>query len=338
MRPTDAADLIRDQVEVPWDEVRAARVQRRVAEELRMPPRPAAARPWRGWWVAAASLLAVAILVAGLRWYPGSAETRMHFDDGSVAVLEPEARVVTAMVTPARIELRQTGGAVTYEVAPRPFRTFVVRIDDVRVEVLGTAFRVERLDDAIRVAVSRGRVEVVHGERTLVLNDGEDVTISRHAPLDSHDSTSPPPSETKAPEPAGPALVDEPPDAPSESDDPVDLSAAELFRRADDARASGDSVAAIRHLRTLIDRHPKDGRVTLATFTIGRLEAQRGNHAAAAAAFEACGAALSGEALAEAALARAAAGQGGQARALAARYLALFPDGPRVPAMSQLAE
>ncbi|MBL8742013.1 MAG: hypothetical protein JNK04_12990, partial [Myxococcales bacterium] len=69
---------------------------------------------------------------------------------------------------------------------------------------------------------------------------------------------------------------------------------------------------------------------------IGRLENQRGNPAAAAAAFEACGSAMSGEALAEAALARAAAGQGAQAAALAKRYRQLFPEGPRSAEMEKL--
>jgi TolA-binding protein len=335
MRPTEAGDLVRDRVAPPWHDVRAAAVQRRVLEALRKPV-PARSTKW-AWLVAALALAACATFFA-LR-FMSHAEIRLELSDGSVALLDPAARVVAEVVTPERIELRQTAGAASYDVTHDPARTFVVQVDPARVEVLGTAFRIERLAQSIHVSVSRGRVKVVHGERVVLLGAGEEITLS----------TTLPPAIAAAPEPSASAVPAAPPSAvPSASatpvtpsapsSEPAQPSAAELFRRADDARAAGDQAGAIRHLRELIALHPKDGRAMMATFTIGRIEAQRGDHAAAAAAFEACGSGFAGEALAEAALARSAAGQTAKARALAQRYLELFPNGPRAKALAALAQ
>ena len=87
----------------------------------------------------------------------------------------------------------------------------------------------------------------------------------------------------------------------------------------------------------LIAAHPTDARVTVATFTLGRVERARGNHDAAARAFESCGDALRGDAIAEAASSWLAAGQGDRASAAARRYLVAHPSGVHAEQMKKLA-
>jgi transmembrane sensor len=294
--------------------------------------------------LAAAATLAAALAL--FVWEPWSHSGTLDFVDGSQAVAAADAELVPLLVSDTRIELRQARGSVAYQVTSRPERLFVVRAGAVTVEVLGTAFVVNRHDGRVEVRVKRGRVRVSRGDHAVVLVDGEQVVLD--------DTLVPPPVDAVASavqdeEPAlavsalAPVREAERPDAsapapgaPSATASTVP-SAAELFRAADDARASGDSQRAITLLQQLIREHPGDARVTMATFTIGRLYMQRGQAARAAQSFESCGMALGGEALAEAALARSAAGQGGQARTLARRYLDRFPEGARAKEMRRLA-
>lgn len=355
MQPNEAAELARKAVAPPWDELRAARVQKRVLAELKVQPEPqapaveSARRRTRlfafGLALAAAAALLLFVLLR-------SGATTLELADGSVATLDDGARVVPELVSDDRVELRQVSGSASYDVVPRPSRTFVVLVGDVRVEVLGTSFRVEWLedtgDDAIRVAVTRGRVKVTRGARTAVLTAGEELTWKGAPPAELPAATTAavvvePPSASEATPPDAP--VEEPTPAsssaaaarPSAASKPEPPTAAELFRQADDARASDNDAVALKLLQSLLELHPKDNRVTMARFTIGRIEARRGNVQAAARAFESCGAALSGEALAEAALLRAGAGESAAAAELARRYLELYPLGARAKEMARLA-
>jgi TolA-binding protein len=352
MRPSEAGRVSRERIDVPWDDLRAARVQRTVLAGIRLGT--VGARPRPRVWVAgaAAAVLAVlAVLLVYARPWP-LWPLRVDFADGSTVVPDRGARVIPAVVSPDRIEVEQVSGVASYEVAPRPDRVFVVRAGVVRVEVIGTSFRVERSGGTVRVRVARGRVLVSRGDRTMVLGANEEISLAEDDPRGEVTSTGPasgpaPVTSGEASAPAAPAV---PASAPTTDDThPPDMAqpaegptAAELFRLADDARARGDTAAAVRLLRELVRRYPRDGRVTMGLFTIGRLERARGSPAEAARAFEACSGAqgagaLGGEALAEAALARAAAGDPSRARTLAARYLAALPGGPRAGEMSRLA-
>ncbi len=341
MQPRETGERAKNEISPPWDELRAARVQRRVLEAMRekRPKRAPASLRRMVWFAAALSVISLLVAFVVLRRDP-EASARLELADGSFALLEPSARVVPELVSETRIELRQLSGVASYDVMPKPTRLFVVHVDDARVEVLGTAFRVEKDADSVRVTVSRGRVRVTRGARVVELAAGEQVTLAPE--------TSATASAAPLPDPEPSASVDIVPTSQptSSAAEPTDSSAApaassgehasDLFRRADVARAAGNHAEALRLLRELVQSHPRDGRATLANFTIGRIESQRGNAAAAAAAFEACGAAMSGEALAEAALARASAGQSAQAKALAAQYRKLFPNGPRNAEMEKL--
>jgi TolA-binding protein len=351
MRPEQAAELLRDLGGEDLSEQRARRVQARVLGELRRRRDGVSLNAERSLSlrlvgaVAAVALLAALLLWIG-PWRASNGNELVTLTDGSsVRALSSGARVVPELVSHERVVLRQAAGSAAYEVTPRPERTFVVQVDGARIEVLGTAFRVERASQSIRVSVKRGLVRVTYGESSASLTAGEEVTlVTSPAPASNAVRSEVAPPEPPAPVAEAPtqAAVEaavQPADSAAPPRVPArpEPDAKELFRRADRARSNGDTVAALAHLQELVRLHPSDGRAPMAYFTIGRLEASRGNFTAAALAFEACGSGLNGEAIAEAALARRAAGQHAAARALAERYLESRPNGPRAPALTPLA-
>ena len=350
MRPDEAAALANKAVAPPWDDLRAARVQKKViaASKQRAGARDTHASSRVRWaaTLAAACAVLAAVLFFVLRdgWNPRATEpsaARLELPDGSLITLSPvgstdAARVVPRLVSAERVEVEQLSGVATYDVAKVPSRTFVVRCDDVVVEVIGTSFRIEKVDRAVRVTVIEGRVRVRRGDRAVELLGGDDITFG---PTVANTETPPPsaapPTPEAPPTPSGSSRVEAPHPSASASAAVV-IDAAKLFRNADDARAAGDLSGALKHLWALIAEYPRDARVPLAHFTIGRIELQRGKTEAAASAFERSGAAMNGEGLAEAALARSSLGHGEAARSLAERYLESFPDGPRAAEMKTL--
>jgi ferric-dicitrate binding protein FerR (iron transport regulator) len=266
-------------------------------------------------------------------WGPWKRQATVEFVDGSTAQVIGDGQVMPTLVSDVRIELEHVRGTVIYDVTPRPNRSFVVRAGGVTIRVLGTAFQVSRVEQKVAVEVQRGRVEVTRGDHAVRLAQGERVELD-----DTDDSTGPEPAVAAASSAAG-AVDDEVPSVPASALLPVppERSAAELFRAADDARASGDTERAIQLLQELVREHPRDPRGTMARFTMGRLHMQRGRAAQAAQAFESCGQAFGGEAWAEAALARSSTGDTSRSKELAERYLQHFPDGPRAGEMARLA-
>ncbi len=343
----EVAIRARRHIEVPWDELRAARVRRRALEAvrqresggsetsvlLRQGGRPLAT-VMRWVLVAATVLLVIGVSAFGLRalWTDDvepatgstvarSAVSSLEFADDSRCFLSAQARVRVLRDSAERIHVQQSAGTVRYEVQPKPSRQFEVMVMGVAVVVVGTVFDVTVADGKVSVAVVRGRVRVIHRRRTVALAAGERVTVSTTVSEDRHDSSA---SGDELP-------VDEPRAMPTNAaggnGSNTGLTAAEWMQRADQARAAGRPSEAARALRSLLEQYPRDGRALLALFTLGQLERQLGHHAAAASAFERCGVALQGDAIAEAAVSWAAAGQSGRARAAAERYLRQFPSG-----------
>ncbi len=323
-----AGRLVRDQVGPAWDDARASRVQQRVIAELSAPPRRSVRT--RSPWIALVAAACVAAALAVVVWGPWTRQATLEFVDGSTAQVVGDGQVMPTLVSDARIELEQVRGTVMYDVTPRPGRTFVVRAGGVAVRVLGTAFQVSRLDQKVTVEVQRGSVEVTRGDHAVTLSQGERVVLE-------DDATKQTPAAEATASSAGVA-VDEIPLVPASALLPVPSvrSAAELFRAADDARASGDAERAIQLLQELVREHPRDPRGTMARFTMGRLHMQQGRAAQAAQAFESCGQAFGGEAWAEAALARSSTGDAARSKELAERYLQHFPEGPRAREMARL--
>ena len=116
------------------------------------------------------------------------------------------------------------------------------------------------------------------------------------------------------------------------ADDVPPPSADALLDAADRARAQGDSGAAVDALTEFVTRFPKDPRLAVAWFTLGRVLGTLGRHPEAASAYAACMAAsrsgpLREDAAAATALAWADAGDVERARHAAAQYLRLYPHG-----------
>lgn len=354
MDPVEAARRIREQAETPWNEVRGARVQRRMLDRLSKPERQARSGRWALTAMAVAACVVLCLVAVGkLAPRAQQHETSVSLADGSTMTLRVGAEALATTVTPNVVEVRQTAGEVVYAVAKKQERTFLVMAGAVRVRVVGTLFTVAYHAGLVRVKVSRGEVEVTHGSRLLMLSTGEELSLADEEPGAANRAALPVSSsvassavpvsaatacdetETTSPNCAMAVASSGAPPAASSSGSDVP-SPAELFRRVDDARAGGNSGEAVRLLRLLLSQYPRDGRADMARFTLGRLEAQRGNHALAAAAFESCGDGFRGEARAEAALEWMAGGQKGRAVAAAKRYLDRHPQGPRRGEMARL--
>ncbi len=219
MKPSEIGRLARERIDVPWDEVRAARVQRAVVMGGAQGPArtPLAPRGVRGRRIAVLVAVAACLGMATVGAWRARPGSRLDFADGSVIVPEPGGRVVTTSVSPERIEVEQVSGDASYDVVPRPGRRFVVRAGAVSVAVLGTAFRIERHQGTVHVRVDRGRVEVSRGDRTMVLGAAEEVSLADDTapvPRDPQGASVPaprpgprPPAEAdpRPPEPASPS-------------------------------------------------------------------------------------------------------------------------------------
>jgi transmembrane sensor len=332
-------------IEPVWNDLREQRVLGRIQEEKRA--RAAARRPWVVPAVAAAAAIAVAIGGVAMRKGTSAGSepaasavapptpAKMLLADGSEATLSPDANVKIDEQQPEEIRLTQSGGRVEYDVRPDPRRRFSVRVGDVTVRVLGTAFSVGLAKDQVTVHVTRGKVEVEGGGRVTQLVASETLQVAAYRstepaelPRDPRDDE----GETLEPSAAPKAKVEK--KAPT-----VDA----LLQTADEARASHRYDDAASALRALVAQHPKDPRVASALFTLGRVERARGRHRAAAEAFARCHkaaphGALAEDAMAEEASSWKAAGDLGRARAAAKLYLARHPAGPHVGRMMPLIE
>lgn len=109
---------------------------------------------------AAAPIAAMGTLASAVEVPSDASARRVVLGDGSVIIAQPAARLEPTAATAARFALRLERGAAAFEVRPNPGRRFEVYAGDVRVEVVGTRFTVERSADAVRVRVERGTVLV----------------------------------------------------------------------------------------------------------------------------------------------------------------------------------
>lgn len=165
---------------------RIARIEQAVAATL---PAAAPVRPPRRWWPApavAAVALAGAFAFVLLRPHTESesvaSSTRVVTPAGEGASLSAgDATIDVAGGTAAEIFHADDGtievvlytGAVECEVPPIEGRPpFLVRAGDVDVRVVGTHFSVER-DDDVRVAVTRGKVQVTSPDGVVAVAAGE---------------------------------------------------------------------------------------------------------------------------------------------------------------------
>ncbi len=383
-----AAERARVEVDVPWDDIRAARghkgvmaafkaareeeaVREHVVGELseESSPDELAADPIDAAMLSKprslvrrmATLVALVAVAAAIAFFvrmrgddQDFVASTLRYRDGSRSLMSAQAQVHVLSDTESHVAVQQQAGRVRYDIMPRPERDFVVTVGGVTITVLGTVFDVSIVGDQVEVVVLRGRVRVETDGRKLELTTGEHATVMATIQPEQALLESPamPTSTSVSSVDEDPAKMDlsseatvidaaddnAPKAAPARSTERDSRpTATEWLRRADAARTSGNSEAALRALRSLIAAYPTDGRVTLALFTMGQVEQKRGRFAAAARAFEQCGSALKGDAIAAAAGAWQAAGQSARANAAARRYLQTFPKGVHSESMRQLA-
>jgi hypothetical protein len=282
--------------------------------------------------VAAACVAAAALAVIGWRQLgPGSdpiaSTTPQPASDTGLQILADGSRVVPdgpatairkAVESDNDVLYELEAGGARFEVARRPSRTFRVHAGPVTLQVIGTRFLVQRLEDRSRVSVTEGRVLVSWWGGSRELSAGEEGTFP--------------------PEPVAAAAAPGPGSTSTRRRTP-DVGPDVLFAYADRARKAGKPELAVAHLRTVIDRFPADPHAQVAAFTIGRLLLESLHEPRqAAAAFEKARILAKGAPLAEDALARevdawAAAGEPTQARRRAELYRGLYPNGSRLHAV-----
>jgi transmembrane sensor len=290
--------------------------------------------------VAAACLLAAAYVWFGGRagegaWHPATYE-RWELRDGSSIVLEtPDTRITKLHESREEALFDLTTGAASFDVVHRPERRFRVHAGPVEVEVVGTRFRVERRGERTLVAVERGRVLVSWADTSRLLSAGDHGVYPPPPPLAALARAAADSREPAVPESDGATLHQASSTPATPGEDVVRApSAEELFATAARARAEGLPQEAVRALRELAQRYPRDGRAPLAAFTRGRLllenlaqprEAARAF--AQARALSGAGSALAEDALAREADAWRSAGVGSEFERCAALYQKLYPRG-----------
>jgi transmembrane sensor len=294
----------------------------------------------------------------------------LTFEDGSSATMIRGAslqRVPDA--APANISLRLHAGSARFDVVKRPGRTFRVEAGTVTVEVVGTAFSVERAGAGARVSVARGRVKVswADGQTYLQAAESGNFPPDDHAAPSTSIETMPAPAPATAPMPAAELPVGAAVPAVARASRPswrtlardghyeraykalgqagpaaVKDEPGDLLTAADVARLSGHPVEAVPSLRRVLGRYRSDPRASLAAFTLGRvLLEETGDPRGAAEAFALLRtldpkSPLYGDALAREAEAWARAGDRTRAGDRAAEYLRRFPTGAKADVLKRI--
>ncbi len=316
----------RENLDAGWDETRASEALSQVERRYR---RRKVVR-------AGAAAAAVLALALGATTLMMSEPDHLAFHDGRslnanfieladasrVTPLDDAARILIEEVADEKIRVAMSHGKAHYEVSKRASRRFVVDLDGIEVEVLGTSFDVESSDEAVHVHVHEGRVAVrsTRGNEFHVLSAGDRVTMARQ-PEEKTETTRLEPAETEletiepevelarsAPEKIAKKRASKPePPAPKKwrqlTDrkkyaeaselllaDPalVDERAVdELFAAADAMRRSGHHAEAADYLEKIVEQHSNDSRAAMAAHTRGRiLDRNLSRSCEAAAAFE----------------------------------------------------
>lgn len=295
---------------------------------------------------------------------------RSELTDGSMIELSGGAVIEARENSGHRVALDLGLGQARFDVRPGGPRRWSIEAGFVTVDVLGTAFTVDRGSDVVTVAVERGQVRLSSeyldgGQREL--HSGERIEVRRAEAQASFGAMS---ADDEALEEAidgGPDVADGAASPRAswrrlarEGDfseaygvlgrDGLDREARradsldQLMTLADIARFSGHPRDAVGPLEEVIERYPSDTRAAVAAFTLGRLEGDvLHRHGRAARAFRRClqlrtPAALREDAMARLAHSLARSGDYDGARSAARAYLRAHPSGRRAEELRRWVE
>jgi len=206
-------------------------------------------------------------------------EVALSLPDGIQVELDRQSRVRLQTVTPEEIRVALGKGSARFDVEPRRPRRFVVDADDVEVKVVGTRFRVTRIeaggDDVARieVAIDRGIVEVRERRQDAEphrLHAGE--RFSMPAIATGETSAAGPPAQEPA---AGATVVRTRPthvEAMHASRPPSTTSARQLLEHAQVEWRAGHMAEAAASYEQVLAQHASDPRAALAALELGRIQ------------------------------------------------------------------
>ena len=266
-------------------------------------------------------------------------ETHAELSEGSQIELAPSSRIEVLTSEGAEVRLALRRGRARFDVVRNPERSFRVMAETaegeaVEVRVVGTRFEVLRGED-VEVSVERGVVEVRVRDAVHRLEAGERWSSAGLT------ETSEPAAVIE--EAAAPAVEVE--DVPSP--DPVHVlrprgpDARTLFEQAREARQAGSVAEAARLYDTLLRTHDDDARAGIAAFELGRLRMDslgdpRGAVRALDRALAGEGGSYREDAMARRAALLARLNRMAECRSARDAYLAQFPSGVHVRAVSEL--
>lgn len=377
----DLADLIDSaskHVQVDWTEDRERTVGRKMVLTRRRRARIRVAAAFSSVCVCVGLVVMGVPTLRGWGWMGADSgatvSDSLQFEDGSrISMLGGDSVVQTKVRSKSHVEVELVRGSARFQVTPDRGRAFQVLAGDVKVEVVGTEFAVERVDEKVKVSVYQGRVRVMWPEGTMLLDQGNSSVFPPEQailkpPVEMHDAMVPsqaiassPASSSEVRDNAVPngsgsvskvvpvvswqllAALDEFDKAYEAIErqgwDSIGGNPDELMRAADVARLSGHSHKALVPLRKLLQVSPGDPRAGLAAFTLGRvLLDELGKPSEAAAAFakaQSYGGALGQDALAREVEALAKAGDTVRARERATLYVERYPKGSRLKSVQR---
>ncbi|MBN2196659.1 MAG: FecR domain-containing protein [Polyangiaceae bacterium] len=278
-------------------------------------------------------------LPATLAAAAGEPERTVELSDGSRIVLGAGASLDVLSNEAGSFLTALRHGHTRFDVRPERDRRWVIECGIATVEVVGTAFSIDRGPDRVEVAVERGTV-IVRGDRVpdqvQRLSTGERLVVTRPKPAVAGGPASAPEraASPSAGQPASAPSSTATPPTPSPTSAQAPIRIDDLVRRADAARAAGDVALATELLERVVNETSADDpRRALAALTLARLNMAQSPERASRALSSALASTPPGleeDVLARLVEARARAGDREGARQAAQRYERRFPSGARL--------
>ena len=177
----------------PPREVDTEKALQQVKNRLRTPGASPVLRIQKGFWLRAAAVFVLA--AAAVYWWTqwdapapvriaatGAALTDT-LSDGTVLQLAQQSGITLARGFNGRERRLRLQGEAFFQVAHDTTRPFIVEVQDMEVQVVGTAFSVDEAAEPgkVTVTVTEGKVRVSHKGQALLLGPGEQAAYDRAA-------------------------------------------------------------------------------------------------------------------------------------------------------------